>query len=261
MIKSIIHHIYFSVKAISLFLILCAIQFFAGLFMASQINKYLKMHHSIYTINLSDILSFFQFEGIIGIIAVSLAITIIIYFDVRLFLNETMIGIKESLTERKINEAFPEFYEASSFSDVYKNLNSLLGLYKSFDHMKTARLSLEISSVKQLMNMVGEGVMLINKEHVVTHVNHVGEKLLKLIPGEIIGETVSRKVSNDKFLEFVERGLEYDQKVISERIEIAKNYFLSLSVIPVKDKYGEVVRALVLMVPTATEPIIEAEPN
>lgn len=247
MIKKLMHRIFFSFKAVWLFIILCVIQFLAGLFMASQINKYLHAHDAGVTVNLADLLSFFQFQGIIGIVAISLMITIIIYFDVRLFLNETMNGIRESLTERKLHSVFPELYKASSFSDVYKNLTMLLGMYKSFDQMKTARLALEVSTTKQLMNMVDEGVMLINKENVVTHINHVGEQLLKLIPGEIIGETVSRKISNELFLQSIEKGLEYDHKIIDEKIEFSKQYFLDVSVIPIKDKYGSVVRALIIV--------------
>ena len=125
--------------------------------------------------------------------------------------------------------------------------------------MKTARLALEVSTTKQLMNMVDEGIMLINKENVVTHINHVGEQLLKLIPGEIIGETVSRKISNELFLQSIEKGLEYDHKIIDEKIEFSKHYFLDVSVIPIKDKYGSVVRALIIVTSSPEEENVDSD--
>jgi len=238
MIKLFLHRIPLVAKAIGLFLILCGVQLLSSFFVLKQ---------SLLVSNVSDLLVFFKFEGLVGVVALSLAITLVIYFDIHFFLKETMKSIKESLTERKLDEAFIDLTKATSFSDVYTHNTKLLNLYKSFDHMKTARLALEVSSIKQLMNNVDAGVVLINKELVVTHINHSGEQFLKLLPGEIIGETVSRKISNEAFLETVNNALKYDQKLIDEAIEIIKGTTLSVSVLPIKDKYGDVVRALVIV--------------
>ena len=50
------------------------------------------------------------------------------------------------------------------------------------------------------MNNIFEGIILVNSHKVVTHINQPANELLKLIPGEIIDQSLSRKVSHPKVM-------------------------------------------------------------
>ena len=52
---------------------------------------------------------------------------------------------------------------------------------------------MEITSIKALINVISEGVIFVNQDKVVTHINHQAEELLRLIPGEIIGSVADRR--------------------------------------------------------------------
>ena len=109
--------------------------------------------------------------------------------------------------------------------------------------MKTARIVLESSTIKQLMNSVSEGLILVNKDLIVTHINHVSEHDLGLIPGEIIGEAMSRKINNEILIQSLEKVFEFDHKYLDLDI---KQYDLIASIYPLKDKFGDIIRALVI---------------
>jgi hypothetical protein len=166
--------------------------------------------------------------------------------DVFQFANRIQKILKESLADRQLSESLPHFFERGSFYASTKNLVSLLQLYRSFDRMKSGRIALEMNTIKTLINHTRQAVLLINQEKVVTHINHTGEQLLKLIPGEIIGQAVSRKISHKLFLSSLDEALEFDKKVIEVEIDF-KDAPFSMDVLPLKDKFGEIVRALVIL--------------
>lgn len=174
-------------------------------------------------------------------------IYIILIYNVRIFYTKVESLIIASLSERKLPEDFPLFKSNATLRGILSHLNSVLSLYKSFDNMKTARILLEVNAIKQLMNVIDEGVLLINAERVVTHINHIGEQLLRFIPGEVIGEAISRKISNESFLSHLDQVLEFDQKVIGKTITFGDTNHLLISMYPVKDKFGDVVRSLVVI--------------
>ena len=78
--------------------------------------------------------------------------------------------------------------------------------------MKSSRISMEITSIKALINVISEGVIFVNQDKVVTHINHQAEELLRLIPGEIIGEAISRYINDEHILEHLNVALMNDQK-------------------------------------------------
>lgn len=171
-------------------------------------------------------------------------IIILLVFDLVYFTKEINLTIKESLEDRKLTSNFTEFFKSFSFFQLLRNLRNLLSLYKSFDNMKTARIVLESSTIKQLMNVVNEGLILVNKDFTVTHINHVAEKKLGLIPGEIIGQAISRKISNELILSNLEKAFNFDSKVTDLNIEKLN---LSMSMYPLKDKFGDIIRTLVVL--------------
>jgi len=171
-------------------------------------------------------------------------IFVLITFDLITFTKELNLTIKDSLDDRKLTTNFSDFYKSMSFFQLLKNLKNLLSLYKSFDNMKTARIVLESSTIKQLMNVVNEGLLLVNKDFTVTHINHVAEKSLGLIPGEIIGQAISRKISNELILTHLEKAFNFDAKITDLKLE---NLNITLSMYPLKDKFGDIIRTLVIL--------------
>ncbi|MBH37721.1 hypothetical protein CL658_01675 [bacterium] len=206
------------------------------------LSEYLLSTYNI-SFHFSDIFPSLPINYIlIGVLIVFILI-IFISLDLIFFIKKINDQIKESLSDRKLTEQFSEFYSGMTFFNILKNLKSLLSLYKSFDNMKTARIVLESSTIKQLMNSVSEGLFLINKDLIVTHINHVAEHDLGLIPGEIIGEAMSRKINNEILIQALEKVFEFDHKYMDLDI---KQYDLFVSIYPLKDKFGDIIRALVI---------------
>ena len=170
-----------------------------------------------------------------------------VLLDMFVFVKNIRKMIKDSLAERQLEASLNHFVSGKNFYEVHQNLLSVLSLFRSFDTMKTDRISIEMSSIKQLLNQIKEGVLFINNENVVTHINHVGEQLLGLIPGEIIGESVSRKISHSVFLEGLSAAFENDKKITGETFSIKEDVNLDLYIIPIKDKYGVIVRCIVVL--------------
>jgi len=203
---------------------------------------YLLTRYNI-SFNIADFLPSISINLIIVGLFIILFLTLFAIFDLIFFIKKINDQIKESLSDRKLTEQFSEFYSGMTFFSILKNLKSLLSLYKSFDNMKTARIVLESSTIKQLMNSVSEGLILINKDLIVTHINHVAEHDLGLIPGEIIGEAMSRKINNEVLIQALEKVFEFDHKYMDLDIN---QYNLFASIYPLKDKFGDIIRALVI---------------
>tara|TARA_B100000131_G_C18068675_1_gene593603 strand:+ start:377 stop:1174 length:798 start_codon:yes stop_codon:yes gene_type:complete len=203
---------------------------------------YLFNNHNI-QFSFSNITHLLPIQPLIISLLIVFILIIFITLDLIFFVTKINDQIKESLDDRKLTEQFSQFYSSMTFFGILKNLKSLLSLYKSFDNMKTARIVLESSTIKQLMNSVSEGLILVNKELIVTHINHVSEHDLGLIPGEIIGQAMSRKINNEILIQSLEKVFEFDHKYLDLDI---KQYDLLVSIYPLKDKFGDIIRALVI---------------
>ncbi|MFC1752152.1 PAS domain-containing protein [Thermoproteota archaeon] len=169
------------------------------------------------------------------------------YYDIRRFLMKINKAIKDALKERNLETSFDDFYTGRSYEDLSSNINALFALFKSFDTMKVAQVTLESNSIKILLNNIDEGVLLVNREKIVSHANHPAETMFRLIPGEVIGQSISRKINNELILESLNTVLEKGDKVTEQIVEISEGKFLSVDIQPVKDKFGEVIRALILL--------------
>ena len=117
---------------------------------------------------------------------------------------------------------------------------------KEYDTMKTSRISLEVNSLKLLMNHASEGVMLINQNKIITHVNHKAEQLLGLIPDESVGELVSRYIADQELLLAIDQVMESQKKVSDLHVNLLQKHLTDVFVFPVKNKFGELIRILVL---------------
>jgi hypothetical protein len=233
------------VKMLYFFLLLWAVLFFGIFRLLEAISQYLWINYKLVlsveqlakTLHLNFML---LFAGLICLLVG------IFSLDIFQFVRRIQRLLKESLVDRQLSESLPQFLEKRSFNGATQNLMSLLSLYRSFDHMKSSRIALEMTTIKTLINHTRQAVLLVNQEKVVTHINHTGEHMLKLIPGEIIGQAISRKISHKDFLANLDEALEFDKKVIEVPISFKDETFF-MDILPLKNKFGEVVRALILL--------------
>jgi signal transduction histidine kinase len=255
MFKKLLHNLKSSWKIFILFLLLSCILAGSLAFLYYEIITYLNTNYFIDP----HIISFLKYSFIrltcIGLI-LYLLICLIYRYDVLNFFKRLNITLKESLADRKLENHFNNLYSAKTYDSAITNILATFSLFKSFDNMKSAQFSIETNCIKTLINNIHEGIILVNKEKVVTHINHPSETLLGLIPGEILDQTISRKISNPDILSNLDKVIEDDHRVIDQEITLKGNKLLNLNIFPIKNRLGEIERAIIIL-----EPLIEEEPQ
>jgi transcriptional regulator with PAS, ATPase and Fis domain len=201
------------------------------------------------SISLFDFFKQLDIRIVAFIITCMLAVTGLFYMDSNRFVKRIKHVIDDSLVERKLEENFEHFGATENYDSLVKNLSSVFSLYKGFDNMKTSRISLELDTTKTLLNNITEGVLFVDTHKVVTYINHVAEQMLRLVPGEIIGKAIVRKITNEKLLESLDSAVEFEQKVIGKVIAIRNEEKLLMNVFPIKDKMGEIIRLMIIFKP------------
>jgi len=155
--------------------------------------------------------------------------------------------LKHVLQERRLENNLTSFYQAKTLPQILQNVHKLFGLFKSFDHMKASRINVETQSLKAILNNIQEGIILVNTDRVVTHINHRAESMLRLLPGEIIEQTLSRKVSCPTVLDIISRTIAEDHKFLNVAFCIREEVPLSLDSYPIKNTFGEVIRVVAII--------------
>ena len=197
-----------------------------------------------------DLIRLFSVVFLIGIVLLWL-----LYRDITSYLNAINHNLATTVAKRRLSTHFDEINTGDVFSDIVENANILFSLFKNYDTMKSARISLEVNSIKQLINIVDEGVVLIKKDKVVSHINHRAEEILKLIPGQIVGQIVARHISHQDILASIDDALMNDQRINDMEIDLRiKDSKVFMSVLPIKNKFGDVVRVLIVLNQSAIVP-------
>lgn len=178
----------------------------------------------------------------------SLFLLLVMYIDLQYFLTRLNHHFKYSILRKKLIPNLEEFQSKDLFEDISKNANQLFGLFKHFDQMKSSRIYMEVSSIKSLLNVISEGVIFVNQDKVVTHINHHAEELLRLVPGEIIGEAISRYITHDDLLTHLSVALSNDQKITDIQLTL-RSTTVSLHILPIKNKSGELLRGIIVLRP------------
>ena len=224
------HRLSIIAKTFLLFLSLSGLLYTLFRYAYSEIEKGILNEYGL-VIDSTAILSQINLQPITLICVTCIGILVILVIDIATFTKRINKEIRDSLKERKLEHNFSNFYNSNNFNDIITHLEEVFSLYKSFDNLKTSRTVLEVGTIKQIINNMSKGVILINKDLVVTHANHVIEDMLGLIPGEILGQAISRQVNNDILLASLEKSLEFDQKFINFDLE---ENDLEATIIPLK---------------------------
>lgn len=188
-----------------------------------------------------DFLFFFILSSIISVF-----LLLVMYFDLRYFLARLNHHFKYAIARKKMIPNLEEFKSKDLFQDISQNANQMFSLFKSFDQMKSSRISMEITSIKALINVIAEGVVFVNQDKVVTHINHQAEELLRLVPGEIIGEALSRYLNDGEILDHLNTALVNDQKITDIHVSLRDTEKINLTILPVKNKFGDMIRAIIV---------------
>ena len=146
-------------------------------------------------------------------------------------------------------------------NDIYGRLIAKMcesmDMMKAYDTMKSSRIAIEVQSVKMLMNQCSEGVLLINQNKIITHVNHQAEQLLGLIPGESSGELLSRLVAQEDLLKAIDTVFAEGEKIAALKIVLLHELPTLVSILPLKNKYGTLVRLMIIFKETKAEVSVE----
>lgn len=171
----------------------------------------------------------------------------LIFLDVHLFLKRINSKLVQAVAKKKLSITFNVFETHDLYESITKNANALFAIFKSYDNMKSSRVSLEVNTIKMLMNTVKEGVILVNRNKVVTHISHQAEDILRLAPGETEGEAISRNLSHEVFLSSLDASLSQDKKITKLPLVLADDVKVKLTILPIKNKFGDLVRALIVL--------------
>ena len=158
-------------------------------------------------------------------------------------INETC---QKAMAERRLANLFPDFYQAITRKGLLENLQTIFSMFKSLDHLKSARVSLEVKTVKLLSNSIQEGVVLVNKDKVVSYINAQAEQILRLIPGEGTGDTITRHIHHADIVKALDLALDSEEKTTDLLVEHAEDSFC-VTVLPIHDRFGTVSRALFVL--------------
>ncbi|MEK9727537.1 MAG: PAS domain-containing protein, partial [Candidatus Margulisiibacteriota bacterium] len=174
-----------------------------------------------------DFIWFFVWGAILSILLLML-----MYFDLKYFLSRLNNHFKYAIARKKMIPNLEEFQSKDLFEDISTHANQMFSLFRNFDQMKSSRISMEITSIKALINVISEGVIFVNQDKVVTHINHQAEELLRLIPGEIIGEGIARYINDSHLLDHLNTALNNDQKLTDIKLTLRETEFVNLTILP-----------------------------
>ncbi len=175
-----------------------------------------------------------------------MAIWVFFYRDLQKHLQYLNHQFARSVVKKRMTVNFDRFKNQDIFGEIGQNASAFFALFKEYDGMKSSRISLEVNTTKQLMNTMHEGAILVNPERLITHINHPAESLLRFVPGEVLGQAVSRFISQNEVLQAIEECLD---KGIKETILLGmsddENYEFRL--FPIKNKQKDPQRALIVV--------------
>ena len=167
----------------------------------------------------------------------------IFFLDVYGFLKRMGEQLAIAVQKKKLKVVFTGRQSKDVFGNITEQANKLLDMFWTFDDLKSARLSLEISSIKQLMNSISEAVILLDPSKLVTHINHPAEQLLGLAPGEVQDQLLIRYISDETFYQMIQDAVS-DHRVVDQPLRLC-DQDVFISVFPIKNRRSEILRIMV----------------
>ena len=168
------------------------------------------------------------------------------YLDKNRFFSHINGMIFKILKDKKLDSNLDHFYSGKTQKDLSYNIKELFDLMRSFDQIKSSRIKVEIQTLKLIIDNVLESIIIINKDKIVSLINHKAETVFGLIPGEILGQYLFRKITINELKEPLNLAIKNNEKTINLPINIGKKSY-KVDIYPVKDRYNEVNRAIIMI--------------
>ncbi|SFL50631.1 sigma 54-interacting transcriptional regulator [Pelosinus propionicus] len=101
--------------------------------------------------------------------------------------------------------------------------------------------------LKTVMDTIGDGILAINQQEIITHFNAAAEKMMSCSSGKIIGSKIRDVfISKVPLLEILHNGMPYNNREIIVTTVKGKNHYLT-SGRPIKDANGIVIGAVAVL--------------
>lgn len=168
-----------------------------------------------------------------------------------------VLDISRVLAEQNINilsmEVLPDimYLEIESLSPYEEvRLNTQLGEIPQIGNVnRLSRMPHQEreEELKTVMDTIGEGILAINQQGIITHFNAAAEKMMSCKSKKIIGYNIKDVfISNVPLLEILHNGLPYNNREIIVTTVKGKNHYLT-SGRPIKDAKGIVIGAVAVV--------------
>lgn len=204
---------------------------------------------------------YIQRKVILGFVLFFVVYCVWIYWEITFPLRKLLQAFQVAVNKKQVLFELDPPKRGDIYGRLVGKMCESMDMMKSYDTMKSSRIALEVQSVKMLMNQCSEGVLMINQNKVITHVNHQAEQLLGLIPGESAGELLSRFVAQEDLLKAIDRVFAEGEKIAGLSIVLLHEHPSSVSILPIKNKFGTLVRLMIVFKESKPEPVEEDKNN
>ena len=240
-----------SIKVFLLWMIALTVLWGSSWLIVSKVQSFMMVTYDL-QISFQEVL----FEEILRVLIIATIVLILSFFmvyrNILFYIRSLNNTLSQTLNKKRFLTNFESFSTRDDFAKLSTNANALMTLFKSHDQLKSSRVRKELGTVKAVMAMVSEGVILLNEDKIVTHINHHAERLFRLISGEIIGQVISRNITNEVLLSALDRAIKQDVRVLGEDIQLKDGQWIQLSIIPIKNRDLKLTR-VVIMISESTE--------
>lgn len=183
----------------------------------------------------------------IAVISPTLIFFWLFYLDVYHYLKHLNQQLVKAISDKKLKITFSNRLSKDILGKITRHSNQLLDMFRHFDELKSARVTLEVNTNRQLMNTISEGIIFLDPDKVITHLNHHAEKFLGFAPGETVGQVIVRYINDETFCDVIEMALS-DHKTVAKDIIIYEKPY-KISSIPIKNRKGQLLRVLISLCP------------
>ncbi|HAR62331.1 MAG: hypothetical protein DKM50_13860 [Candidatus Margulisiibacteriota bacterium] len=146
---------------------------------------------------------------------------------------------------------FVDRFDCSSSSRIINNLatalNAAFDRMIEFDQLKANKIATTSNIIRDIINDVDEGILIIDKGKIITAINGAAEKYLKINSGEANNKSVFRYMNNEKLFSFINKAINEGSNIINESIEYRKGDTLCFDVIGYVDKFKRSSGAIIVI--------------
>lgn len=117
-----------------------------------------------------------------------------------------------------------------------ESLHSAFSRMVEFDYLKANRITINTNIIRNIINDIEEGIVILDKNKIVKDINQTAEQHLKLTSGELLNKSFARFVNNTKLIKTMNTALKDGSNNVDESIEVFKGEFLLIDFLTYLDK-------------------------